>query len=79
MLYLDFPTSLFSLSQTISDTRSGDRNPALSHTHIGDCWLRNEYLGRIIISQLEQITQWNAILFQPLYGCTIYSPVCLFL
>ena len=61
MLYLDFPTSLFSLPQTISDTRSGDRNPALSCTHIGDCWLRNEYLGRLIISQLEQITQWNAI------------------
>jgi len=57
MLYLDFPTSLFSLSQTISDTQSEDKNPAVSRTDIGDSLLRKEYLARLIISQLEQITQ----------------------
>ena len=40
------------------------------------CWLRNEYLFRFIISQLEQVvTQWNAILFQLCYGWSIYRPV----
>jgi hypothetical protein len=32
MLWLDTPTSLFSLSQTSSDIQSGDRKPALSRT-----------------------------------------------
>ena len=65
-LWLDPPTSLFSLSQTSSDIRFGDRNPALSRT--------DEYLPRLIISQLEQVvTQWNAILFQLVYGATIYT------
>jgi hypothetical protein len=32
MLWLDPPTSLFSLTQTISDIRFEDRNPALSRT-----------------------------------------------
>jgi len=75
MLYLDFPNSLFSLSQTSSAILFGDRNPAVSRTDIADYWLRNEYLGRLIISQLEQV----AMLFQLFYGWTIYSPVCLFL
>ena len=71
-VWLDAPTSLFSLSQTSSDIRFGERNPALSH--------RNEYLARLIISQLEQVvTQWNAILFQLVYGWTIHTPVCLLL
>jgi hypothetical protein len=73
MMYLDFPNSLFSLSQTSSAILFGDRNPALSRTDIADYWLRNEYLDRLIISQLEQV----AILFQLFYGWTIYSPVCL--
>ena len=75
MMYLDFPNSLFSLSQTSSAILLGDRNPALSCTDIADYWLRNEYLDRLIISQLEQV----AMLFQLFYGWTIYSPVCLFL
>jgi hypothetical protein len=37
MLWLDPPTSLFSLYQTSSDIRSGDRKPALSRTDIADC------------------------------------------
>ena len=74
MLWLDAPTSLFSLSQTSSDIRFWDRNPALSRSDIADCWLRNEYLARLIISQLEQVlTQWNAILFQLVYGSTHQS------
>ena len=77
MLSLSALTFLLSSS---SDIRFGDRNPALSHTDMADCWLRNEYLAWLIISQLEQmLTQWNAILFQLFYGWTIYSPVCLFL
>jgi hypothetical protein len=80
MLSLNAPTFLFSLSQTSSDIRFGDRNPALSCTDIADCWLRNEYLAWLIISQLEQmVTLWNAKLFQPVYGSTIYTPVYLFL
>jgi hypothetical protein len=55
MLSLNAPTSLFSLSQTSSDIRFGDRNPAFSHTAITDCWLRNEYSAQLIISQLEQV------------------------
>jgi hypothetical protein len=62
MLWLDPPTSLFLLSQTSSEIRFGDRNPALSRTDIADCSLRNEYLAWLIISQLEQVvTQWNSI------------------
>jgi len=64
LLWLDAPTSLFSPSQTSSDIRFGYRNQAVSCTDIADCWHRNEYLARLIISQLEQVvTQWNAILF----------------
>jgi len=80
MLSLDVPTSLLLLSQTNSDIQFGDRNPALSWTDIADCWLSNEYIAYLIISQLEQVvTQWNAMLFQLFYGWTIYSPVWLFL
>ena len=69
MLWLDAPTSLFSLSQTSSDIQFGDRNPAVSCADIADCWLRKEYLARLIISQLEQlVTQWDGILFQLVYG-----------
>jgi len=75
MLYLDFSSSLFLLSQTSSAIWFGDRNLALSRTDIADYWLRNEYLARPIISQLEQVV----ILFQLFYGWTIYSPMCLFL
>ena len=55
MVSLNAPTSLFSLSQTSSYIRFGDRNPAFSRTGITDCWLWNEYLARLIISQLEQV------------------------
>jgi hypothetical protein len=69
MQCLDAPTSLFSLSQTSSDIWFVDSNPALSCTDIADCWLRKEYLAHLIISQLEQmVTQWDAILFQLVYG-----------
>ena len=61
MLWLDAPTSLFSLSQTSSDIRFRDRNPALSCADIADFWLSKEYLVRLIISQLEQtVMQWDA-------------------
>jgi hypothetical protein len=67
------------MSQTISDIQFGDRNPALLHIGIKDCWLRNEYSVRLIIMKLEQVvTHWNAILFQLVFGSTIYRPVCLF-
>jgi len=36
MLYLNFPNSLFSLSQTSSAILFGDRNLALSRTDIAD-------------------------------------------
>jgi len=79
MQSLDAPASSLSLSQTSSDKRFGDMNPALLSTYIADCWLRNEYLIQLIITKLEQLaTHWNGIVFQLLYGCTLYRPVCLF-
>jgi len=41
MQLLDIPTSSPSLPQTISDIQFGDRNLALLHTDIAECWLRN--------------------------------------
>ena len=74
------PASALSLSKTSLDIWFGDRNPALLRTDVTDCWLRNEYLVRLIIPQLEQVVmQWNSIFFQLFYGSTIYRPVCLFL
>ena len=55
MLSFNAPTSLFSLSQTSSDILFGDSNTAFSRTGITDCWLRNEYIARLIISQLEKV------------------------
>ena len=76
MLSLNAPASSLSLSQTSSDIWFGDMNPALLCTDFGDCWLRNEYLVQLIISQLEHVvTHWNAILFQLFYGWSIYRPV----
>ena len=41
---------------------------------MADCWLRNEYLARLTISRLEQVVaKWNAVLFQLVYGVTIYT------
>ena len=53
MMYLDFPKSLFSLSQTSSAILFGDRNPALSCTDIRDYWLRNDLLFH----------SWNKLLY----------------
>jgi len=73
MLSLSAPASSLSLSQTSSDIRFRDMNLALLRIDITDCWLRNEYLVWLIISQLEQVvTQWNAILFQLFYGRSLY-------
>jgi len=63
MLWLNAPNSLFSLSQTSSDIRFGDRNPAFSRTDIADCWLRNEYLAGLIISQLERVVTQCEMLY----------------
>jgi len=69
---LDAPASSLWLSQTSSDIRFGDMNPGLLRTDIADCWLRNEYSVRLVITKLEQVvTHWNAI-FQLVYGSTIY-------
>jgi len=79
MLSLYAPASSLLMSQTSSDIQFGDGNLALLRIDIADCWLRNEYSVRLIIMKLEQVvTHWNAILFQLVYGSTIYRPVCLF-
>ena len=79
MLLLDAPASSLSLSQTSSDIQFWDRNLDLLCTDIADCWLRNEYLVQLNISQLEQVVnQWNAVLFKLFYGSNIYIQVCLF-
>jgi hypothetical protein len=49
------------------------QEPAFLRTDIADCWLRDKYSVRLIITQLEQaVTQWTAILFQLVCGSTIY-------
>jgi len=79
MQSLAVPSSSLSLSQTSSDIRFGGRDPAILCTDITDCWLRKEYSVRLIIRKLDQVvTHWNAILFQLVYGSTIYRLVCLF-
>jgi hypothetical protein len=80
MLSLDAPSSSLSQSQTSSDIRFGDRNPALLRTDIADCRLKNQYLVRLIITKFEQkVMHWNAIWYQLVYSSTIYRSVCLFL
>jgi len=80
MQSLDAPASSLSLSHTSSDIRFGDGNPALLHTDIAECWLRNKYLVGVIITKLEQMaTHWNAILFQLVYRSNIHRSICLFL
>ena len=54
MVSFDAPAPSLSLSQTSSDIRFGDRNPALLRTDIADCWLRNEYSVWLILLQ-----SWN--------------------
>jgi hypothetical protein len=79
MQLLSAPASLLSLSQTSSDIRFWDKNPALLHTDIADCWLRNEYSVQLIMQVEQVVMHWNAMLFQLVYDLTIYRPVCLFL
>jgi len=80
MVSLDAPAPSLSLSQTTSDIRFRDRNPALLRTNIADCWLWKEYSVRLIVMQLQQVvTHQNATLFQLVYSPTIYRSVCLFL
>jgi len=80
MLSVDAPPSSLSVSQTSSNIRFGDRNPALLCTDFADCWLRNKYSLWLIIRKLGQVvTHWNVILFQLVYGSSIYRSVCLFL
>jgi len=80
MQSLNAPASSLSLSQTSSDIRFGDRNAVLLRTDITEYWLRNEHSVQLIITKLEQVVMhWNAILFQLVYGSTIYRSVYLFL
>ena len=74
MLSLNAPTSLFSLSQTSSDIRFRDKNPALSRTDIADCWLFSPAYYFTVG------TSGNAVrYYQLVYPPTIYKPICLFL
>jgi hypothetical protein len=50
----------------------GEKSPCLgNNTTTHDCWQQN-------IQSNQEATQWNVILFQLYYGCTIYKAVCLF-
>jgi len=65
---LDAPASSLSLSQTSSDNRFVDMNPALLRSH-RRLLTEKEYSVRLVIMKLEQVaTHWNAALFQPVYG-----------
>jgi hypothetical protein len=69
MVSLDAPAPSLSLSQTSSDIRFGDRNPALTHRH-----RRLLTQKRIFSPKLEQVvTHCNAILFQLVYSPTDQS------
>ena len=57
MQLLDAPASSLSLSQTSSDIRFGDMNPALLRTDIAECCLRKEYSVQLIIMKLEQVVK----------------------
>ena len=77
MLWLDPPSSLFSLSQTSSDIRFGDRNPALSRRY-------SSLLTQKRIFSLAYYftvgTSGNTVkCYQLVYCPTIHTTVCLFL
>jgi hypothetical protein len=55
MVSLDAPAPSLSLSQTNSHIRFRDRNLALLHLDIADCWLRKEYSALVIITKMEQV------------------------
>ena len=84
-LLSDVPVYRLLLSFPVCFSRWGINNLymifpySIKKTVIADCWLRNEYSVQLIITNLELVvTHWNAILFQLVYGSTIYRPVCLF-
>jgi hypothetical protein len=69
MISLDVPAFSLLLSQTSSNIRFGDRNPALICTLITDCLLRKDCSVQLNITQLEQVVmQCNVISFQLFYG-----------
>ena len=53
MQSLDAPASSLSLSQTSSDIPSGNKNPALLHTDVADCWLRKNIQSGLLLGS------WN--------------------
>jgi hypothetical protein len=58
----------------------GDRNPAvLAQTSQTADLEKNIQSGWLLGSLNKVVTHWNALLFQLVYGSTIYRPVCLFL
>ena len=64
----DALASSLSLSQTSSDIRFGDMNPAVLCRH-RRLLTQKEYSVWLIIRKLEQVaTHWNATLFQLVYG-----------
>jgi len=81
VLLLDAPVFSLSLSQTSSDIRFGGQEPS-SHVHRHRRLLTEKrifslaYYYRVGTSG---ITHWKTILFQLVYGSTIYRSVCLFL
>jgi len=76
---LDSPACSLSLSQTSSDIRFGDRNPALLRTDIAHCWLRKNIRSGLLLGSWNN---WQHIemphYFSWFMAQTIYSPVCLF-
>jgi hypothetical protein len=76
MLLLDAPISLFSLSQTSSDVRFGDRNPAVSRTEVTDGTSGNAMKCYIISAGLL-LDYLQTSLFIPTYqtAAGIISPL----
>jgi hypothetical protein len=72
MQSLDAPATSLWLHQTSSDNLFGVSNLAVLRTDIANCWLEMNIQSGLLQS-------WNAILFQLLYGSSIYRAVCLIL
>jgi hypothetical protein len=76
MLWFDAPTSSFSLIQTSSDIWFGDRNPAVSHTDIADCFQKRIFSPAYFVVGTSAKAVKCYIISA---GLWLDTPVCLFL
>jgi len=78
MVSLDAPSSSLSLSQITSHIPR-DRNPAILHTDIADCWLRKEYSVLVIITKMEQVVTHLELPYYFSWFIAYYLQISLFI